>query len=464
MSDTSKVVKFKKPFQFNIGIAIFIIIIIYIVFYVISYFSQTTTSWYQVTQGTIASNNVYRGIALREEEIITAPTAGYINYYVKNASRVSVNDIIYSIDTDGSISQEIHSVSADGSLLPEDSRLDISAEIDGFTNAYASSQYTMVSAFKNDLNSEVQQELNSLALSQLDEQIRFAEANNTFCKYPSAQRGLVVYYTDNYEAVTADTVTPDLFSFSNYQKNSLTSNTQVEVGTPIYKMVKSEEWSVIIQITQELAESLQEKSVVKIRFCKDDFTTNTNSKVIERDGNYYLQLSLRTAMVRYINDRFLDIELLLGNNTGLKIPKTAITTKEFYTVPKTYFTLGADSSQPSLLLCDSENSSAELVNVISPTIYYETEDYYYIDDEFVSTGDSILKPDSSERYTIGSETASLIGVYNINKGYAVFKQISIIYENEEYAIIEPKTAYGVALYDHIALDGSKLQENQLIKK
>ena len=220
----------------------------------------------------------------------------------------------------------------------------------------------------------------------------------------------------------------------------------------------------IIQITQELAESLQEKSVVKIRFCKDDFTTNTNSKVIERDGNYYLQLSLRTAMVRYINDRFLDIELLLGNNTGLKIPKTAITTKEFYTVPKTYFTLGADSSQPSLLLCDSENSSAELVNVISPTIYYETEDYYYIDDEFVSTGDSILKPDSSERYTIGSETASLIGVYNINKGYAVFKQISIIYENEEYAIIEPKTAYGVALYDHIALDGSKLQENQLIKK
>ena len=67
-----------------------------------------------------------------------------------------------------------------------------------------------------------------------------------------------------------------------------------------------------------------------------------------------------------------------------------------------------------------------------------------------------------ETYQIGSGTASLQGVYNINKGYAIFKQIDILYQNEEYAIVRTGTTYGIALYDHIALDGSKIHENDLI--
>ena len=73
-------------------------------------------------------------------------------------------------------------------------------------------------------------------------------------------------------------------------------------------------------------------------------------------------------------------------------------------------------------------------------------------------------PNSQATYQIGNDTDSLIGVYNINKGYAVFKQINIIYENEEYAIIETKTSYGISLYDHIALDASKIKENELTSK
>ena len=72
-----------------------------------------------------------------------------------------------------------------------------------------------------------------------------------------------------------------------------------------------------------------------------------------------------------------------------------------------------------------------------------------------------MKPDSPDRYQIG-RTASLKGVYNINKGYAIFKQIDILYQNEEYAIVRTGTTYGIALYDHIALDGSKIHENDLI--
>ena len=39
-------------------------------------------------------------------------------------------------------------------------------------------------------------------------------------------------------------------------------------------------------------------------------------------------------MVRYAKDRYAEVELLLSEETGLKIPNSAITEKEFYTVPK----------------------------------------------------------------------------------------------------------------------------------
>ena len=82
----------------------------------------------------------------------------------------------------------------------------------------------------------------------------------------------------------------------------------------------------------------------------------------------------------------------------------------------------------------------------------------------VTAGDVIAKTDSTKTYTIGNDVDKLTGVYNINKGYAVFKQINILTKNEDYAIIETKTTYGISLYDHIALDGSKVKENQLVIK
>ena len=57
-----------------------------------------------------------------------------------------------------------------------------------------------------------------------------------------------------------------------------------------------------------------------------------------------------------------------------------------------------------------------------------------------------------------------MGVYNVNKGYAVFKQINILYQNEEYSIVETGTAYGITVYDHIALEGDSIKEEQLLTR
>ena len=61
----------------------------------------------------------------------------------------------------------------------------------------------------------------------------------------------------------------------------------------------------------------------------------------------------------------------------------------------------------------------------------------------------------------------MIEVTQIRKSYGKKKVLSDITfqvkPGECVAIVKTGTTYGIALYDHIALDGTKIDENQLIK-
>ena len=56
----------------------------------------------------------------------------------------------------------------------------------------------------------------------------------------------------------------------------------------------------------------------------------------------------------------------------------------------------------------------------------------------------------------------MIGVYNINKGYADFTEITILSQNDEYSIIKSNTKYGLSDYDYIVLDAEMVEEDDLL--
>ena len=464
MPQNRNIVKYKNTYDFNIGFIIFLIIIIYVLFNVFSYFNKTYVAEYEVQQGTIASNYIYQGVIIRDETVEYATKEGYVNYYVKNGTKVSTTDVVYSLDTTGTISDEISSVDSDKFFISQNTLTSLSKSTNEFVSKYDSNSFYQSYDFLDDLNSEITHTINTTILNELSDEVRVAEGNNTFFKYNSSSDGVIVYYTDGYESTTLEEYLTNGVSASNYKKNVLESNRKVTVSEPIYKRINSENWNILIPIDKQLVKEIIDGNVIKVRFCKDNFTINANYSVEKSENGYYLNLAFKTAMIRYANERFLDIELVMKETTGLKIPQTAITTKEFFTIPKEFFTLGGDSDEYGILVKKQKNGSESVASFITPTLYYETEDYYYIDNEEVSVGDTILMENSVMTYTIGTDTDFLKGVYNINKGYAVFKQINILYKNEEYAIVETKTAYGIALYDHIALDASKVTEHQLTSK
>ena len=79
----NNVVKYRKPLNINIGMVIFAVILIYIIICVFGYFTAKHVVPYEVKEGSLSANNIYQGIALRNEKIITADQAGYINYYAR---------------------------------------------------------------------------------------------------------------------------------------------------------------------------------------------------------------------------------------------------------------------------------------------------------------------------------------------------------------------------------------------
>jgi len=68
---------------------IFGAIFIYVIICVILYFQTDHIVRYEVTEGSLATNNIYRGVSIRTEEVVSTDTAGYVNFYAREGERVA---------------------------------------------------------------------------------------------------------------------------------------------------------------------------------------------------------------------------------------------------------------------------------------------------------------------------------------------------------------------------------------
>lgn len=459
MNKNQKIVKYPGGNGFHFSLVIFILIIIYLLVNIFLYVTGPNVSVYEVKQGTIAANNIYKGLIIRSEEIVYADQTGYVDYYWKGGEKASVVDNIYSVDTKGTLAKQIQD--APFTLGSSDIN-EISTLLGAFHATYNSNEFFEARDLKENLDSTITQAVNLSGYAALSEEIHSAEAGNLFSLKRPPKSGIVMYDVDGYEGITLENYNSSCFDMSNYKKETLNTREQINSGDPAYKLITSEKWYIVVPVAKKLAEELSVDDVMKIRFCKDGNTAVCTYTISNRDNQYFVNLALTNSMIRYGKERFMNVELLLSNQKGLKIPNSSITTKDFFTVPREAFSGGGDQNEPTLLIQSREDPSK--VDMITPTVYYATDQYYYIDSGEVDAKDVVVYPDSTKTYTIGEDIGTLEGVYNVNKGYAVFKQINILYQNEEYSIVETGTAYGITVYDHIALEGDSIKEEQLLTR
>lgn len=212
----------------------------------------------------------------------------------------------------------------------------------------------------------------------------------------------------------------------------------------------------------ERAQLLLEMEYVQVKFLKNQYVSWAEvSSFTNKDADTYVQLTFNNSMVTFCTDRFVDIELILEEESGLKVPNSAIVEKSFYLVPEDYVSKSGENGEQGVLKEIYDEDGNKLNEFIPVSIYNKEEGKYYIDSPELDHGDRLQKLDSVDVHTI-SEMASLVGVYNKNKGYADFKQIQILYQNEEYSIIRSNTEYGLVEYDYIVLDAEMVEDNELL--
>ncbi len=455
-----KIVKYRRPLNVNIGMVIFAVIFVYIVICVFTYFTQKHIEGYQVKTGSLSANNIYKGIALRDEEIVNATKAGYVNYYAREGERVGVGNLVYTLDESGRLADYMN-VETSGSTLTGSDLTELKSEILGFVNNFDPRYFSSVYDFKYNVKGTVLKLANASILDNIDK-INSSGLSELVALCNAPATGIVIYSVDGFETLTFEEFTNELFDVQNYEKTQLISNELVEAGQPVYKISKSEDWSIVIQSDQEKAQELLDAKFVRVKFLKNQDTSwGEVSSYTNPEGEIFVKLTFTNSMVTFCSDRFIDIELILEEESGLKIPNSSIVEKEFFIVPKDYVTKGGNSSNDGVMKQTYKEDGTPTTEFIETTIYSETETEYYLDDMTLRIGDRIVKPDSNEIFDV-SKRGSLTGVYNINKGYADFKQINILYQNEEYSIVKSNTQYGLSVYDYIVLDSATVVDDELI--
>lgn len=452
MAGNNKIVKFKKRRTLNIGIIVFLVIFIYIIINVYIYFTKDHISIYEVHEGATAKDNRINGLVLREEQVISSEKAGYITYFQKEGARVSRNSSVYAVDESREIVDVILSGDVPIKLTQKDSA-QISHEILSFQKTFSGSNFSSVYSFKEDASSLVLDLLNTTMLNYGQTIQDETGLNYSYDMYGSDDAGVVSYYVDSYEALSRNQVSSSTFDKENYTKTNLRATSMLPINSPIYKIVKSDIWNIILPLTSEQSMSLKDIDQTGITFLKDKLDTKAKIELFQNGSEFYAELTLDKYMTNYINNRFLDVELHINSVDELKIPKSSVVEKDFYLVPIEYFTEGGDSNREGLIK-EVFSEKGDITYQFVPTdIYYQDEVYGYVDSDIFEIGQGIVSNNNLNRLSL-SQMSKLTGVYCINTGYSVFKRIEILYEDTEYYIIDKNTAYGLSAYDHIALDGS----------
>lgn len=477
--------RIRKVVGLNIGTVMFGVLFLYMLFSAVLYLTSGHIESYQVTSGPLSRNETYTGLAIREETVNKADSAGYVAYYAREGSKVNATGAVYGLSA---------SKTAEASVeLTSEQLMKVRNDMLSFSKGFSPSKFNNTYSFKYELEGNILQYAQSAddlsAAPLTSDEIVENDSDNTVSMVSNAitlgnqtiskaqSDGIILYSKDNYEGKTVANVTAEDFDQNSYHETDLKTNRPVKAGDDIYTIITDERWSLLIPLSEKQAVKLNDRTSIRVKFLKDGMTQSGDFSIIEIDSGKYGKIDFNKGLIRYASDRFLDIELVTNTVSGLKIPLSSIVTKEFYTIPSTVATVNEDTNEIGFMVQDKNKSGEDVTTFKNTTIYAsvevpkkssmnkqteeETVYTYYVDKSAFKEGDAIIVPNSGEKYIVG-DSQSLEGVYCINKGYAVFRRIEILDQNEEYAIVSKNTDYGLARYDHIVKDADEVKEEDIL--
>ena len=452
----------KKIFTLNIGTVLFGTLFIYMLISVLLYLTSARITSYQVTAGPLSRNQTYTALALYSEEVVNAKTSGYITYYARDNSKIRKNGAVFGIGETKEIPDNLE--------LQESDLSELRSSMAKFAYGFQPEAFLNTYEFKYELEGDILQYAGvqpSYADGGVEAgadgavmTIQPQTINNQTINF-SEHDGMVLYSADGYEGISEEELTKDDFTQKAKQKKNLRTSEKVNLGDPVYKLINNETWSIYIPLTEKQTVQIAGRDKIRVKFLKDGKTQVGNFSIFQKDSNFYCKITFTNGLIRYASNRFLEIELVTNTKNGLKVPLSALVNKDFYVIPTEFVTDTRNISEAKFIRETTDKNGKTIQEFMNATLYAEQDDQYYVDKSEFKEGDILIKPDSTQRYIV-KDTALLEGVYSTNKGYAVFRKVVIIDQNEDFCIVEQGTNFGIAQYDNIVLKSDTVKEEEVL--
>ncbi len=458
----------RKPsneFRVNIGTIIFAIIFFYIIIRILISLQKESLSIYEVQNSYIDTNISATALIVRQEELVNATSSGYVSYYVRDGEKIGKNKTVYTIDETGSIYEKIKDADSDAFELTNDGLNEVRTRISNFENYFNYASFSDVYNFHYDIENAVLELTNEAMIEQLTSLDDSSTDISTYKKVTTTDSGIITYYKDGYENFDIHNFKASDINKSNYKKTTLKTGEIINSGDPVYKLITSENWYLIAELSDKQVKELSDQDTVTVNIHNSSKNITCNFELTKQDNKNFIIISLNQQMVNYINDRFIDIVIIQDQNNGLKIPNTSITKKSVYKIPIDYLSQGSDSTSNNLLNIKVLDDKGEVtLKQVSPDIYKTDDEYCYVDPNDFGANDVLVNTQNNDTLALNTaEKAELQGVFCVNQGIATFRYIDVLYQDDEYTIVKPEVPYSIAWYDRIILDQSLVKENQIIK-
>ena len=182
--------------------------------------------------------------------------------------------------------------------------------------------------------------------------------------------GLVTYYIDGYENYQiSEKIKASDFDKAGYDKKAMKSGDYAEAGSTIVKIIPSEQWNIVAPISQDQLAELDGQSYVKFRINNSNFTITMPFTIIEGSDGSYINIAIDKYMSNYLSERFVTVELIQSDESGLKIPSSALVEKQVYRIPLSYLSAGSNQSNENRLnLQRTDDNGNKTIQQMQPKI------------------------------------------------------------------------------------------------
>lgn len=449
----------RKIRSINVGIFIIALFCIYVIVNMILGLTKDHLSIYEVQAISMSKDNSATAVIIRNEENYYTDRAGYTNFYVRSGARVAVGDTVYSIDEGKNIYDYLTDYDISYTLSENDAK-SLKSYISDFNDDYSGSDFAPVYELRGELESEMLNISDSYLLENLESIMGEGEALN-FDVIKTQKAGVISFFSDTLDGIDADTVTVQTFDMSGYDSKNLYDSELKESNSLVYKIVDDSNWTLIINLSREQYEQLCEQSTISFTVKQDGLKLTQPCTYFTRGDGYFARIDMQNYLIRYIKERFLELELVLDDEEGLKIPYSSLVEKEFYVIPSQYYYHYADEDLYGFTYMNYDQATnTKTFQFKECNCYYEdtVEGVVYVDTADFAYGQYVYCMEDESLYQV-SVIKKLEGVYNVNEGFAVFRRIEMLSQNDDYCIVRKGASKSLRQNDHIVLNADLIDEN-----